>query len=297
MVRRMLDERVSLERRLLSRVTKTAHTHRLLEADDRVMVCLSGGKDSYTMLHMLSHLTRTLPFKVELVAVHLDQQQPGYDGTPLIRWLEEREHRFEILSEDTYATVKERMASGQTPCASCSRLRRGILYSAATRLGATKIALGHHREDTLETLLLNLVYTGKLQAMPAQYTTDDGQHRVIRPLIECAEADIARFAALEAFPLLPCTLCGSQPDLKRDAMNRLLGDLERLNPHVRESMLGALSNVRPTHLLDAEVAEAWAARPAHLEAKSRPVRDKAIPLFLALPVLSRPAPISEYADR
>jgi tRNA 2-thiocytidine biosynthesis protein TtcA len=262
------DARDALERRLLAKVTKTVHTHGLLRDQDRVMVCLSGGKDSYTMLHLLDRLVRTLPFDVRLVAVHLDQRQPGYDGTPLIRWLEAKGHAFEILSEDTYAVVKERMAEGQTPCATCSRLRRGILYSAAERLGCTAIALGHHREDTLETLLLNLVYTGKLQAMPAQYVTDDGRFRVIRPLIACAEADIARFAALEQFPLLPCTLCGSQPDLKRDAMGALLAHLETLNPKVRESMLGALGNVRPTHLLDVDVAEAWRLRPDGLEAKS-----------------------------
>jgi tRNA 2-thiocytidine biosynthesis protein TtcA len=262
------DAREVLERRLLAKVTKTVHMHGLLRDQDRVMVCLSGGKDSYTLLHLLERLVQTLPFDVRLVAVHLDQRQPGYDGAPLVRWLEAKGHAFEILSEDTYAVVKERMAEGQTPCATCSRLRRGILYSAAERLRCTAIALGHHREDTLETLLLNLVYTGKLQAMPAQYVTDDGRFRVIRPLIACAEADIARFAALERFPLLPCTLCGSQPDLKRDAMGALLAHLETLNPMVRESMLGALGNVRPTHLLDVDVAEAWRRRPEGLEAKS-----------------------------
>jgi tRNA 2-thiocytidine biosynthesis protein TtcA len=262
------DEREVLERRLLAKVTKTVHAHALVREGDRLMVCLSGGKDSYTMLHLVDRLVRTLPFPVRLVAVHLDQRQPGYDGMPLVRWLEAKGHRFEVLSEDTYSVVKERLADGQTPCATCSRLRRGILYTAAERLGCTAIALGHHREDTLETLLLNLVYTGKLQAMPAQYVTDDGRFRVIRPLIACAEADIARFAALEGFPILPCTLCGSQPDLKRDAMGALLTHLETLNPRVRESMLGALGNVRPTHLLDVDVAEAWRQRPEGLEAKS-----------------------------
>ncbi|MBE2249405.1 MAG: tRNA 2-thiocytidine(32) synthetase TtcA [Myxococcus sp.] len=278
------DERERLERRLLSRVTRTVHEHALLRAGDRVMVCLSGGKDSYAMLHLLHRLVRSLPFGVELIAVHLDQRQPGYDGAPLVRWLEQQGHRFEVLSEDTFSTVKARMAEGQTPCATCSRLRRGILYSAAARLGCTTVALGHHREDTLETFLLNLVYTGKLQAMPARYTTDDGRFTVIRPLLECAEADIARFAALQGFPLLPCTLCGSQPDLKRDAMGALLSELEKLNPRARQSMLAALGNVRPTHLLDAEVAEAWAARPAHLEAKTTAKQTPA--RFAALPVRS-----------
>lgn len=266
----MADEKDALERRLLAKMTKTVHGHGLLRDGDRVMVCLSGGKDSYTMLHLVDRLVRTLPFQVQWVAVHLDQRQPGYDGTPLVRWLEAKGHRFEVLSEDTYEVVKARLDEGQTPCATCSRLRRGILYTAAARLGCTAIALGHHREDTLETLLLNLVYTGKLQAMPASYVTDDGRFRVIRPLIACAEADIARFAALEGFPILPCTLCGSQPDLKREAMNQLLTQLEALNPRVRESMLGALGNVRPTHLLDPDVAEAWRARPEALPAKSTP---------------------------
>ncbi len=278
------DESERLERRLLARVTKTVHRYGLLRDGDRVMVCLSGGKDSYTMLHLLHRLVRTLPFDVSLVAVHLDQRQPGYDGTPLVRWLEQHGHRFEVLSEDTYSTVKQRMEEGQTPCATCSRLRRGILYTAAERLGCTTIALGHHREDTLETFLLNLVYTGKLQAMPARYTTDDGRFSVIRPLLECSEADIARFATLQQFPILPCTLCGSQPDLKRDAMGALLSHLETLHPRTRESMLAALGNVRPTHLLDEDVTEAWAARPTHLERKTTP---KQTPnRFAALPVHS-----------
>jgi tRNA 2-thiocytidine biosynthesis protein TtcA len=273
-----------LERRLLSRVTKTVHHFGLLKPDDRVMVCLSGGKDSWSMLHLLERLVRTLPFRVELIAVHLDQRQPGYDGAPLVAWLREKGHRFEVLSEDTYSLVKERTASGETPCATCSRLRRGILYTAAERLGCTTIALGHHREDTLETFLLNLVYTGKLQAMPARYRTDDGRFDVIRPLVECAEADLAAFAALEGFPILPCTLCGSRPDSRRDAMGALLTHLETLHPRARESMLAALGNVRPTHLLDVDVTAAWAARPAHLEAKSHA---KTTPSrFAALPVHS-----------
>ena len=277
----MADERTALELKLVSKMTQTIHGHGLLREGDRVMVCLSGGKDSYTLLHGLERVRRTLPFRVELIAVHLDQQQPGYDGSPLVRYLEKSGVRFEILSENTYEVVKERMASGQTPCASCSRLRRGILYSAAERLGANKLALGHHREDTLETLLLNLIYTGKLQAMPAKYTTDDGRFEVIRPLIEIAEDQIARFAALEGFPILPCTLCGSQPDLKRDAMNRVLTELEALNPRVRESMLGALKNVRPSHLLDAQVAEAWALRPvAQTPVVEKPKRFAALPVHV-----------------
>lgn len=274
----------ALELKLLSKLTRTIHQHGLIAAGDKVMVCLSGGKDSYTLLHLLERARRKWPFKFELVAVHLDQQQPGYDGAPLRRWLEASGVAFEILSEDTYSEVLQRTPEGGTPCAACSRLRRGILYSAAQRLGATRIALGHHREDTLETFLLNLVYSGRLQAMPARYTTDDGRFQVIRPLIECAEADIATFAAGEGFPILPCNLCGSQKDLKRDAMNGLLQQLEAMNPHVRQSMLGALSNVRATHLLDREVALAWEERPEHLAARSQP--KETVARFAALPVHS-----------
>ncbi len=279
-----LDDRARLGKRLLGKVTKLVHEQTLLAAGDRVMVCLSGGKDSYAMLVLLEEVVRALPFSVELVAVHLDQRQPGYDGTPLVEWLRARGTRFEILSEDTYSTVKERMAAGQTACATCSRLRRGILYTAAARLGCTRIALGHHREDTLETFLLNLVFTGKLQAMPARYTTDDGRFEVIRPLLDCAEKDLVRFAELERFPVLPCTLCGSQANLKRDEMGRLLDQLERLNPRVRDSMMAALKNVRPTHLLDDDVRAAWAARPPHLSAKSEAKQTPQA--FAALPVLS-----------
>lgn len=271
-----------LQGKLLAKLTRTIHTHGLLREGDRVMVCLSGGKDSYTLLHLLELARRRWETKFELVAVHLDQRQPGYDGAPLRKWLEASGIAFEILSEDTYSQVVERTPEGGTPCAACSRLRRGILYTAAQRLGATRIALGHHREDTLETFLLNLVYTGRLQAMPARYTTDDGRFEVIRPLIECAEADIAAFAASAGFPILPCNLCGSQKDLQRDAMNALLTRLETMNPHVRQSMLGALGNVRPTHLLDAELAEAWAGRPELSRSKPK----ETVAKFSALPVHS-----------
>src|SRR5688572_22674764 len=224
------------------------------------MVAMSGGKDSYTLLHLLGKLVPRLPFTVELIAVHLDQVQPGYDGAGLRRWLEGSGVRFEILREDTYAVVTSQLDDQSTYCSLCSRLRRGILYSAAERLGCTKIALGHHRDDSLETFLLNLFYSGKLQAMPASYRTDDGRFEVIRPLIECAEADIAELAGAIAFPIIPCNLCGSQDGLKRDAMTALLAELEKSNPHVRSIMLNALRNVRPTHLLDRDVARAWAER-------------------------------------
>jgi len=191
-----------------------------------------------------------LPFSVELVVVHLDQKQPGYDGRPLRAWLEEKRLPHEIVEEDTYSVVTEHLSRADTYCSLCSRLRRGILYTVADRLCCNKIALGHHRDDALETFLMNLFYSGKLQAMPAKYTTNDGRFDVIRPLIECAEDDLRAFAEGEAFPILPCNLCGSQDGLKRDAMTRLLEQMEQDNPNVRNVMLNALRNVRPSHLLD-----------------------------------------------
>ncbi len=257
----MSEARDRLERRLYRTAKTTCESYELLAPGDRVMVAMSGGKDSYTLLHLLTKLVPRLPFRIELVAVHLDQRQPGYDGAPLARYLADCGWPFEIVTEDTYSVVIQHVAEGATYCSLCSRLRRGVLYGAAERLGCNKIALGHHRDDGLETFLMNLFYAGKLQAMPAKYRTDDGRFDVIRPLVECAERDIAAFAAFEAFPILPCNLCGSQDGLKRDHMTRLLDQLERESPHVRSVMANALRNVRPTHLLDREVARAWAARP------------------------------------
>jgi len=256
----MTDAARRLEHRLYSDVGSTCQRYQLLAPGDRVMIAMSGGKDSYTLFHLLTRMIPRLPFAVELIAVHLDQVQPDYDGSGLRAYLEASGQRFEILREDTYSVVTARLPETATYCSLCSRLRRGILYTAAERLGANKIALGHHRDDSLETFLLNLFYSGKLQAMPASYRTDDGRFEVIRPLIECAEADIAALAGELAFPIIPCNLCGSQDGLKRDAMTRLLGELERDHPHVRAVMLNALRNVRPTHLLDQEVARAWAER-------------------------------------
>ena len=249
-----------LEHRLYRELRETCERYELLAPGDRIMVAMSGGKDSYTLFHLLTRLVPRLPFAVELVAVHLDQAQPNYDGSGLRAYLEATGWPFEILREDTYSVVTERLPDSATYCSLCSRLRRGILYTAAERLGCNKLALGHHRDDSLETFLLNLFYSGKLQAMPARYRTDDDRFDVIRPLIECAESDIAAFAGEQAFPIIPCNLCGSQEGLKRDAMTALLAALERDHPHVRSVMLNALRNVRPTHLLDRDVARAWAER-------------------------------------
>ena len=260
------ERRARLERQLYAELRDTCRDYQLLQAGDHVLVALSGGKDSYTLLHLLGRWQRAQP-GVRLTAVHLDQRQPGYDGAPLRAYLEASGHAFEILSEDTYSVVIQQLGEGQTYCSLCSRLRRGILYSAAERLGCNKVALGHHRDDGLETFLMNLFYSGKLQAMPASYLTDDGKLRVIRPLIRCAESTIREFAELVAFPILPCNLCGSQSGLKRDRMTELLHQLEQESPHLRAVMANALANVRPTHLLDRDLLEAWAVRPAEVRPK------------------------------
>lgn len=255
---------VEIEQDLARTMGRTVVEHRLLATGDRILVALSGGKDSFTLLDLLWQARRRIPVRFDLVAFHLDQGQPGYDGEPLRAWLERFGAPYEIAREETYPAVVEtaRRNDEGTFCRVCSRLRRGILYAAAERLGCNKIALGHHREDALETLLLNLLYAGKLQSMPAAYTTNDGRFRVIRPLIECGEDRIAAHAVAAGYPISPCNLCGSQSDLKRAAVGKLLADLERQISKVRRVMLAALKNVRPTHLLDREVAEAWTARAA-----------------------------------
>ena len=284
-----LDQRRGrLERQLWTEVRDTCREYNLLEAGDHVLVAVSGGKDSYTLLRVLSQLVRAHYPTVRLTAVHLDQQQPGYDGAPLRAFLEQSGAAYEILSEDTYSVVIDQLGHQQTYCSLCSRLRRGILYSAAERLGCNKLALGHHRDDGLETFLMNLFYSGKLQAMPASYVTDDGKLSVIRPLIGCAEATIREFAELAAFPILPCNLCGSQAGLKRDRMAALLEQLEGESPHLRAVMANALKNVRPTHLLDRDLQRAWSARPADLQPK--PLLARAPSHHRALPVVSAPGP-------
>lgn len=279
------ERRTRLERQLYSEMRETCRDYRLLEAGDHVLVALSGGKDSYTLLHVLSLLVRAHYPDVRLTAVHLDQRQPDYDGAPLRGYLAASGHAYEILSEDTYSVVIEQLGEQQTYCSLCSRLRRGILYTAAQRLGCNKLALGHHRDDGLETFLMNLFYSGKLQAMPAGYLTDDGQLQVIRPLIGSAELTIREFAELMGFPILPCNLCGSQAGLKRERMTELLDQLERESPHLRAVMANALRNVRPTHLLDRDLLSAWAERPADVRPKPLTARRTA-DHHRALPVIS-----------
>jgi len=245
-----------LTRELSRDLGRCATDFEMLRPGERVMVCLSGGKDSYTMLHLLERLRQRAPFEFSLVAVHLDQGQPGYDGAPLERYLQEHGYDHRIIREDTYSVVKENVAEGKTYCSLCSRLRRGVLYNVAQELGCTKLALGHHRDDAIETLLLNLMFTGSMRAMPPKLISDDGRNTVIRPLLYTAEDTIARFAELMEFPILPCNLCGSQEQLMRKQVKRWLTELESHAPRARQSMLAAMMNVRPSQLLDRDLWKA-----------------------------------------
>lgn len=239
-----------LQTRLLRLVGQTIADYGLIEDGDKIMVCLSGGKDSYGLLDLLLVLQRRAPIRFDLVAVNLDQKQPGFPAHVLPEYLATIGIPFQIEQRDTHSIVKRLIPEGQTTCSLCSRLRRGHLYRVALELGATKIALGHHRDDILETLLLNLFYTGKLKTMPPKLQSKDGHHIVIRPLAAIKEADLARYAELRSFPIIPCDLCGTQEDLKRKQVKALLFDWEQRSPGCTDSMFAALSNVAPALLLD-----------------------------------------------
>lgn len=256
------------EKQLLRQFRKTSEEYELLAPGDRIMIAVSGGKDSYGLLYLFRDLKRRLPFSVEIVAVHLDQKQPDYDGAPLRAFLQSFGVPFEIIGEDTYSVVVDHVKEGGTYCSLCSRLRRGILYRVAERLGCNKIALGHHRDDALETFLMNLIYSGKLQSMPPKYQTDDGRFEVIRPLIQCEESLLVSLSEEQGFPILPCNLCGSQDGLKRDRMTELLSSLEKEKPDVKSVMMTALSNISPTHLFDRDLQRAWQERDPSIPAKA-----------------------------
>lgn len=243
-----------LEKRLVARVAQASRDFELLEPRDRVLVAVSGGKDSLTLLRVLRLLCERTPFPFSLMAVTVDQGQPGFDRERLASYLEAEGYEYHMVVEDTFSVIRDKVPPGQTYCSLCSRLRRGILYTTATRLGATKIALGHHREDFAETLLLNAFYSGQLKAMPARLCANDGRNTVIRPLLYCSERDIQRYAELSSLPVLPMSLCGREPNLKRQRIKRLLDELSQENPHVRGNLLAALCNVRPSHLLDRRLA-------------------------------------------
>ncbi|EKQ69715.1 putative ATPase of the PP-loop superfamily implicated in cell cycle control [Leptolyngbyaceae cyanobacterium JSC-12] len=239
-----------LQTQLRSLVGKAIHDYNLIEAGDRVMVCLSGGKDSYTLLDLLLQLQSRAPIRFELLAVNLDQKQPGFPTHVLPTYLESVGVPYRIVEADTYRTVTRLIPEGKTLCSLCSRLRRGILYQVASEEGATKIALGHHRDDILETLFLNLFHTGQLKAMPPKLLSDDGQHLVIRPLAYCPESLIKQYAQLRQFPIIPCNLCGSQENLQRVQIKRMLQTWEQEQPGRLESIFTSLQTVVSSHLAD-----------------------------------------------
>lgn len=242
-----------LNKRLRANVGKAINDYAMIEANDVVMVCLSGGKDSYALLDILLSLQKSAPVEFKLIAVNLDQGQPGFPQDVLPNYLANLGVDYKIIREDTYATVKRVIPEGKTTCGLCSRLRRGILYRVAKELQATKIALGHHRDDILETLFLNMFYGGKLKGMPAKLVSDDGNNIVIRPLAYCREADLIKFAASKQFPIIPCNLCGAQANLQRQAIKEMLHDWHKRFPGRIETMFRAMHNLVPSHLLDTKV--------------------------------------------
>lgn len=250
----LAEARISSEKRLRARLKRSLGRalgdFDMLADGDRVMCAVSGGKDSYAMHDLLVELQKRAPIQFDVVAVNIDQGHPGYPAERITDYMAAHDYAFRLVREDTYSVVKANIPEGKTMCSLCSRLRRGILYTLAREMGCNKVALGHHRDDIITTLMLNLFFQGTLKAMPAKLTNDVGDVVVIRPLAYCAEDDIRAYAALRAYPIIPCDLCGSQPNQQRRLVSQMLADLDQQHPGVRHSMIAALSNVRASHLLD-----------------------------------------------
>jgi tRNA 2-thiocytidine biosynthesis protein TtcA len=269
-VRKLRYEENKLAKRLRNHVGQAIADFGMIEDGDRIMVCLSGGKDSHALLDLLLSLQKKAPVNFELVAVNLDQKQPGFPERVLPEYLEKLGVPFRIVEQDTYSVVKRVVPEGKTMCALCSRLRRGILYRVAGELGATKIALGHHRDDILATFFLNLFHQGKLKAMPPKLVSDDGKHVVIRPLAYVAEEDLIEYSQLQSFPIIPCTLCGSQDNLQRKQIGAMLREWDR-QPGRIESILRALTDVVPSHLLDRTLFDFAGLKPSAVAGVEEPL--------------------------
>ncbi len=246
-----------VEKKLLHYMHKANDDFKMIAPGDRVMVCLSGGKDSFTMLTLLNAMRTASHYKFELFAFTLDQAQPGWKDQALREWLESRKIPYEILTRDTYSIVKEKIPEGQTYCSLCSRLRRGIIYNYAEQKGFNKIALGHHRDDLIRTLLMSILYSGQIQSMPPKLLSDNKKHVVIRPMVYCQEEDIKGFSNEQQFPIIPCNLCGSQENLMRVRVKKLIDQLAEENPKVPSNILHALQSVKPSQLMDQSL---WAFR-------------------------------------
>ena len=243
----------ALTRKLKHNTGEAILRYNMIEDGDRIMVCLSGGKDSFTMLDLLIILQKKAPVSFELVAVNLDQKQPGFPEDVLPAYLENLGVEYHIIEQDTYSIVKQKVPEGKTTCGLCSRLRRGILYSFAERIGATKIALGHHQDDLVETFFLNMFFNGQLKSMPPKLLSDDNKHVVIRPLALCREEDISHFARLKGYPIIPCNLCGSQQNMQRKKVKQMLAEWEQTSPGRTELIMRSLQHIVPSHLADTEL--------------------------------------------
>ena len=244
---------IKLEKKLRRNVGQAIAQYNMIEDGDKVMVCLSGGKDSYAMLTILMLLRESAPFHFDIIAVNLDQKQPGFPEHILPEYLDKLGIEYHIVEENTYSILKEKVPEGKTTCSLCSRLRRAILYKTAKNLGATKIALGHHRDDMIETLMLNMFYGGKMKAMPAKLVSDNGEHVVIRPLAFCKESDLIQYAELKQYPIIPCNLCGSQPNMQRQNIKHMLNGWSEQFPGRIESMFTAMQNIVPSHMCDSNL--------------------------------------------
>ena len=277
--RKQVYEVNKLAKRIRRQVGDAIVDFGMIEEGDRVMVCLSGGKDSYGLLDVLISLRKKSPVKFEIIAVNLDQKQPGFPARVLPDYLAALGVPFRIVEQDTYSIVKRVIAAGKTMCSLCSRLRRGVLYRVAGELGATKIALGHHRDDVLATFFLNLFHAGTLKAMPAKLLSDDGRHVVIRPLAYVAEADLAAYAEAKAFTIIPCTLCGTQENLQRKVVGRMLKEWEKTEPGRIQSILRALTDVRPSQLLDRKLFDFSKLKPSPPQTSVVRFRELGEPLF------------------